>query len=323
VSRGYARTLPESDWQRIEAMARDGASRRSISLAMGVSQTWLRTHALIRGVQIGLVYDHKSRAATDAGKAVLARMYETEPDIQVVFRAYCEATGRKSSLNAMRTIAQEMRLERRHKFPRKIGHHIVDQWAKLEADAAKIQRRVADTGATYAEAARTLGVSRSRATLMRKRGLLPQVRPPARGTPRRRAGHTVAELVEMRRQRAANVQALMDAGCNAKEAAERLGYSRQSVNKMLADKLVIRNIPWRPIPPRRVKSHAPPKPRAPKPTYETVEAWLAAGNAITRCPTAAAHYTTAEIPEADRAALTAIYAARENAPKDKRRWNSL
>lgn len=56
---------------------------------------------------------------------------------------------------------------------------------------------------------------------------------------------------------------------------------------------------------------APAKPLPPKIIYQSVESWLAAGNTVTRCPTAAAERTTATIPEADMAALRELYARRE------------
>jgi predicted DNA-binding protein (UPF0251 family) len=297
-------------------MAERGASRRSIAHAMGLSETWLRTHSMARGIKIGLVYDHKSRTATEAGKAVLLRLYETEPDIDRVHSEYLAATGRRSSLTAMRTIAQELGLERRHKFPRKVGFHIVEQVGKLEADAAAMLRLVAEKSVTYADAARRLGVSRTRATLMRKRGLLPAAtvyRAPRQ--PKRKTGMTVAQLVAQRLERAAVIQKLMDTGMTAKDAAERIGYSRGSVNRMVADKLVIRRIPFRPTPPRREAAapKMPPQPPKPKPVYETVEEWLAAGGQIKKCPTVAAGPTTATIPDADKALIQQVYAEREAA----------
>lgn len=72
--------------------------------------------------------------------------------------------------------------------------------------------------------------------------------------------------------------------------------------------------PIKPPPPRRLPAsyvRAIAEPAKPKPTYQSVEAWLAAGNTVTRCPTAAAERTTATIPEADMAALRELYARRE------------
>jgi len=85
--------------------------------------------------------------------------------------------------------------------------------------------------------------------------------------------------------------------------------------------------PPKPKAPRRLPAsyvRAAAEPAKPKPTYESVEAWLAAGNAITRCPTVAALPTTATIPEADRMAMAALYAARAEArAKNKRVWRNF
>ena len=79
--------------------------------------------------------------------------------------------------------------------------------------------------------------------------------------------------------------------------------------------------PVKPPPPRKLPAsyvRAPVEPAKPKPVYQSVEAWLAAGNTVTRCPTAAAERTTATIPEADMAALRELYARREEErPKGK------
>jgi hypothetical protein len=138
-----------------------------------------------------------------------------------------------------------------------------------------------------------------------------------------------AQHAARKAEQAERVQKLLDQRLPVSVVTERLGLGEKAVRRLIRDGLVTRPAPL-PKPPRPVKVKAPrpikpPAPRKlpasyvrapappppPKPTYETVEAWLAAGNAITRCPTAAASYTTATIPEADRLALTALYAERE------------
>ena len=125
------------------------------------------------------------------------------------------------------------------------------------------------------------------------------------------------------------VQELLDRHTPLEQISVTLTVSTQRLQRMLAEGLVTRPAkPEKPKPEPKVrlaKPPPPPKPKAlpkswvratptppkPKPVYESVEAWLAAGNRITVCPTVAVEATTARIPEADRAALTAVYAERE------------
>lgn len=65
----------------------------------------------------------------------------------------------------------------------------------------------------------------------------------------------------------------------------------------------------RQVPPP-VVLHTDRKPTPPRVAFETVEAYLAAGGKITRCPTVALLETQAEIPHADMAAVQAYYAAK-------------
>lgn len=134
---------------------------------------------------------------------------------------------------------------------------------------------------------------------------------------------------EWRLGQARAVQNLINEGMSRIAAAKESGIGVKTIHRMFRDGMLTQ--PPKPPRPLRVKAPKPPKPikppaprklpasyvRAeapppkPRPTYESVEAWLAAGNAVTRCPTAAAERTTATIPEADMAALRDLYARRE------------
>ncbi len=138
-----------------------------------------------------------------------------------------------------------------------------------------------------------------------------------------------AQHAARKSEQAAAVQRLLNERLPARVVTERLGLGEKAIRRLIRDGLVTRPAPLPKLPPpSKVKAPKPIKPPAPrklpatyvrapapppppKPTYESVEAWLAAGHAIKRCPTAAASYTTATIPEADRLALTALYAERE------------
>jgi len=144
---------------------------------------------------------------------------------------------------------------------------------------------------------------------------------------------------------AVEAQKMFDSGMSMKATVRSLRMGRDLLRWLIASGAVVKPAPKvqekAPKPPRvRVRKPKPQaqkkprklpaswvrveKPREPKPVFQTVEAWLAAGNEVKRCPTAAAYYTTAQIPPADCAALTAHYAALAAAhKKNKRRRNSL
>jgi hypothetical protein len=169
-----------------------------------------------------------------------------------------------------------------------------------------------------------------------------------RGRGKERPGEDrVHFFAEQRKSLIPRVQAMLNEYATIREIMAAVGASKTRLERMLKWGEVVRPPPKARVPVKRVrKSRAKPKelhqkmgrkpkalpaswvrvekPREPKPVFQTVEAWLAAGNQVKRCPTAAAYYTTAQIPPADCAALTAHYAALAAAhKKNKRRWNSL
>lgn len=146
-----------------------------------------------------------------------------------------------------------------------------------------------------------------------------------------RAAHAAnAAAVEARRAAAAErIRAFLADGGTITQARAAFGHGEKMIARMRRDGLLpqtVRSVKA-PKPPHvkaapkprpvkapktaRVVVYAEPKPVKPKPVYQTVEAWLAAGNTVTRCPTAMAAYSPhIELPEADRAAMVAIHAAR-------------
>lgn len=110
-----------------------------------------------------------------------------------------------------------------------------------------------------------------------------------------------AEIGERNRarvnERLAKVQTLLDEGTTVKQAATRVGISHVVIYA------AIKRGDVRYTPPAQSSAGAVKKTRVAG-SYQTVEAWLAAGNQITRCPTAAAHYTTGYISPEDRQALS-------------------
>lgn len=119
------------------------------------------------------------------------------------------------------------------------------------------------------------------------------------------------------------IRAGREAGRTCAAIAGDLGCSPETVGR-LAKQFGI-EAPPRPVvakaqkPPKPAKARsAPPpvvlhterRPTPPRAVFQTVEAYLAAGGKITRCPTVALLETQAEIPRADMAAVQAYYAAK-------------
>lgn len=147
---------------------------------------------------------------------------------------------------------------------------------------------------------------------------------------------TSANARAVREQMAPRAQALINDEVTGPQVAVQMGISYKTFRRMTREGLVTlppRKPKERQIKPKVVKATAPPKPRKlpaswvrtpapppkPKPVYQTVEAWLAAGHQVTRCPAVAVEATQATIPEADRMAVQAIYAERDRAtPKGAR-----
>lgn len=116
---------------------------------------------------------------------------------------------------------------------------------------------------------------------------------------------------------APELQKWLNTGIGVANAAKRMGISGKRAFRMVQDGLVVRQPPPPKAPrvaaPKKAKQVAPPKPAKPKalpkswvrsvappkpkPVYETVEAFLAAGGRITQCPAAAVHVTTATLGE--------------------------
>jgi len=147
-----------------------------------------------------------------------------------------------------------------------------------------------------------------------------------------------------------DVQRMLNAHATVRDITTTLGMSETRLRSMLRHEEVTRPAPppratkvkpprivaVKPPKPRKMPAsytRAPTKPAKPKPVYESVEAWLAAGNTATRCPTAMLVASQATIPAEDRAEMTALYAQRErdrpkgrngaamkDAVKNKLRW---
>lgn len=125
------------------------------------------------------------------------------------------------------------------------------------------------------------------------------------------------EYAQARQAIAPILQKWVDAGVGVAAAAKLMRISGKRAFRMVKDGLVVRPAPPPKAPrvaaPKKAKKAPEPKftkpkalpkswvrsvvPPKPKPVYETVEAFLAAGGRITQCPAAAVHVTTATLGE--------------------------
>lgn len=138
----------------------------------------------------------------------------------------------------------------------------------------------------------------------------------------RGAQATSAKRQAARVDLATRAQPLLDAGMSMAEAAAALHVSTNLIGRLRREDLIRVTVRYGPRPGARAMAPPPPKklppsyvrapapPSLPTPTYQTVEAWLAAGNAITRCPAAMSVPTSADLSAADMAAMHALYAQR-------------
>lgn len=116
------------------------------------------------------------------------------------------------------------------------------------------------------------------------------------------------------------------AGKTFRAIAEALGRSAGTVERLAKQHGITRaarvSEPATPKPkpakvrPAPVVLHAERRPTQPRVEFQTVEAYLAAGGKITRCPAVAVLPTQAEIPAEDRAAMAAHHKAAEAIGKD-------
>lgn len=110
------------------------------------------------------------------------------------------------------------------------------------------------------------------------------------------------------------------AGKTFRAIAQELGRSAGTVERLAKQHGIAKAArASKPVAPKPVKVrqvpppvvlHTERRPTPPRAVFQTVEAYLAAGGKITRCPTVALLETQAEIPRADMAAVQAYYAAK-------------
>lgn len=149
--------------------------------------------------------------------------------------------------------------------------------------------------------------------------------------PEKAVAARIATMTQERNAIAERMQALCDQGLTLTAISRDNGVSYKRLLRMKEEGLLrvpprVVVVKAKPAPkPRPVKAAPPKKPKAlpkswvrvekpatPKRVFESVEAWLAAGNQIKQCPAVMVTPTpNAQIADADRAAVVALYAQRE------------
>ena len=242
--------------EQVRAWAAEGLSQRRIAQRLGVAQFTVATRMRKLGITTKI---HKPNSLEmERGAAVLVQHWATMPDIRDVLRLYHAARGHtRTTVKGMRTHARKLGLVR------------------------------------PAEA--TMCGARLGAKLFQER-----------------CDAANAEI-------APRVQAAFDRGLSIHAATQELRLSPKRLRRMVRLGLVTAPAPRpraaaQPKPPKVVAPKPPkpapapkpkklpkswvrvaPPPAKPRPTYQTVEEWLAAGGQITRLPAAAVHVTTADL----------------------------
>ena len=254
----------------IKRMAAEAVDVTNIAKRLGLHVKTLRNRAPRLGID--LIGEARRRQAR--GDEVLRRLYPTDADIDTVHAAWVEAIGEQRSRIAMRSRAVHINLRRDTETP--VARMLRANRARQgKAEVARREKAAAiqrdiDAGATRGEILVTHRVARETLRQMTRGGLV--TFPPA---------VAVVKPPKPPRQVVAKVA------------------------KVVEPKPVkVRQVP----PP--VVLHTERRPTAPRAVFQTVEAYLAAGGKITRCPTVALLETQAEIPHADMAAVQAYYAAK-------------
>jgi hypothetical protein len=272
---GHARRFawPEETYSLIRRLHGEGWTAEAIAREAKVTCSTMVKRAKARW-GIDLLGDRVE--ARKRGDDVLRRLYASTADIDEVHAAYCEAVGRKVSRHAVG--ARARRLDLRRDGDQLYGQVLRATKVRLAAGkerraalAPTIQRLI-DGGMIREHLIRDKHISRGLLEALMRDGLV--------RFPPRQPRPVVAKPPRPPRP--------------AKVAAPKPGR-------------VPAPPPPRPVAPRpdalSIRAERPP-PIPPQPA-ETIEAYLARGGRITRCPTAAVMPTTATVPAEDLAILRA------------------
>lgn len=292
-------------------MAADGASMRAIGLATGVYTSTARKRCQAAGIDTGV-----AARRLEAGAEVLRQHYASDMPpaaLRALYGAAREVTptpemiyGHAKSLGLARPECVRVRnlTARREAVA-------AERAARMVVLAERVQRHI-DAGLSLRAAAKAARVGHGTLADMRKSAL---VTVPARvvvraAKPDPEAKRRAKDAAD--RAMAVRLQAKLDAGLSLAPACASLRISWDR-GRGLRDRGLV-------LVPARVRAVPPPKPKV-----ETVEAFLAGGGAITRCPAAYAAPTTGgEVSAADAARLRAHAeaAARELARHGGNSWKA-
>lgn len=246
---------------KVRKWARAGVSQRQIAQRLGVAQFTVATRMRKIGIATKI---HKPKSGEmERGAEVLVQHWATTPSLADVLRLYHAARGHtKTTMKGMRAHARKLGLVRPAEAELS-GALLGARIFREQCDAANIEaaprvQAAFDRGLTIHAATRELGMSPKRLRRMVRMGLVTAPSPQPRAA---------AQPKPPKPPKLAKVK------------------------------------PPKPVPAPRPKKlpkswvRATPLPAPPRPKFQTVEEWLAAGGQITRLPAAAVHATTATLGE--------------------------
>jgi hypothetical protein len=259
-----AKALERTAWsaeksERIAAKLRAGRRIRAICREEHVDRGTVLEFAARERIVLNL--RARGQGDMEAAALVLAQHYETNPDPDALLRLYRDARGDNPTKAAMRQHAQRMNLHRPRGYQSensmKARQVMRARFHAGRQEMAEAMQALLNTHMGWTTAARRLKMCQRRAKRMLDEGLIALVPKP----PKVKVARPVRVKV-----------------AKAPKPAKPAPTPKPKV-----------------LPKSWVRAEAPPP--KPRPTFQTVEAWLAAGNRITQCPAAAAYVTTAELGE--------------------------
>lgn len=287
----------------LRQMTMDGMSRNQISERLGINRQTLAKIRQNHKVPVGLLFNERRAKANE----YLRAHYVTHPDAQEMLAEYNRLLGRDSSMKAMQFQAQTMGLSRKslaQERNRQKGTAAMKARKDRERaqNVERLRAYMQEHNVSAHAASSRCGVGKTALKNILKRGLLPRHY-------ERRITHDEAQAL------GARIAARVAEGTHPEIAARAEGATAWMRGRLRRLGLLP---PYSPPPkqagttkpPKEPKETKPPKikalpkswvrveaPQPPRPVYQTVEAFLAAGGRITQCPAAAVHATTATLGE--------------------------
>lgn len=265
-------------WDDAKIQRIEAALRAGVALRAVAEREGVYRGTLARFCEERGITRRRAGEVTPESTAFLLAHYVTMADAAEMFRLYREARGGSATTDAMKQHAARLGLKRPRNFHgnrKKVHIQAQEKYRAERASLAPAVQKLLDDGLTLTEASRALKLSTKRTLAMCREGLL--------------------------------VRRVVGASGRKKDAAPK--QPRHAKPPKVA----------KPIPARKPRklpaSWVRVEKAAPRPTFQSVEEWEAAGNVVTRCPAAVVAPSTYTPSPEDGAAIAAYHAAQERAFK--------